>query len=292
VLLGLLASAHPAAAQGELAVIDFQDEPPFVVTAGDARRPLQVLNKPGPKGPGVLWNFSHFKTGGWNDRAFVRYSWWDWNVSKTGHGSDQAGWTGAGAWFRPASGWPGAGPYYLRFRIRINAPLLPQSSNGQCDGDTQMKFFIWNSFTGVGLDRVIMMLHAGSEGGGDDKTRTTLDLRAGVSGSHARASLPNHEWVHVQLAWQWGPERTGFQRIYVNNNVVAKPTAENRRFDDLNAGGANKTWGGAAGPTGLDNQFFIGDITNTGSCVRADAEIDLMDVELATAFDSAWHPGR
>ena len=36
----------------------------------------------------------------------------------------------------------------------------------------------------------------------------------------------------------------------------------------------------------------IGDITNTGSCVRADAEIDLMDVELATAFDPAWHPGR
>jgi hypothetical protein len=278
-----------AAAQSDLAVIDFQDEPPRVVYAGGSR-PLRVVGKPGEKGPGVLWGASHQPSGGWNDRAFMRVSWWDWDVSRVGHDAEQAGWTGAGAWFRPSGGWAAFGPYFLRFRIRINAPILPHTPTRECDGDTQMKFFIWNAFTKAGVDRVIMMLHAGSEGGRSDQTDTTLDLRAGVSGSHARATFRNHEWVHVQLGWRWGPEGDAYQHIWIDNNAQDKPTAQNRRFEDLNANGLRRTWGGVDGASGLDEQFFIGDIANTGSCVREDAEIDLMDVELATEFDPTWFP--
>jgi hypothetical protein len=153
-----------------------------------------------------------------------------------------------------------------------------------------MKFFIWNSFTGEGTDRVIMMLHAGSNAGGSDANQTTVQLRAGVSGSWVRTLFPNRQWVHLQLAWRWGAEGTAYQRIYVNNNNFSAPTAENRQFDDLDMWGTDR-WGPPGGPTGLDNQFFLGDIDNTGSCVSEDAEIDLMDVELATQFDPNWSTG-
>lgn len=280
-----------AAAQGELAVIDFQDDPPRLQASSGSSLPLRLVTDPGPKGPGVLWGASHHPDGGWNNRGFIRYSWWAWDASGVGHDADQAGWTGSGKWFRPASGWLPFGPYYLRFRMRVKAPLLPRAANGRCDGDTEMKFFLWNNFTPAGIDRVIMMLHAGSEAGRDDRTHTTLDLRAGVSGSYARTTIANQQWVHVQLGWRWGPESAGFQSIWVDNNDVATPTAENRRFADLNAHGLSRTWGSPDGASRLDDQFFLGNIANTGSCVRDDVEIDLMDVELATEFDPSWYPG-
>lgn len=287
--VALVAGGATASAQGKLVAIDFQDDPPFAMTWTGGSADLKEVTPPGPKGPGVLWQFRHFAKGGWNDRGFVRYTWWDWNVSRAGHQADQAGWTQAGSRFRPSGGWLPDAPYYLRFRIRVQSPIVPMVRNDQCDGDTQMKFFMWNNFTGRGTDRMIMMLHAGSEGGGDDQQHTTIDVRAGVSGSAARTRIPNREWVHVQVAWRWGAEGTGYQRIYINNNRLDKPTAENREFNDLDADGVSDTWA-PGGPTNLDNQFFLGGISNTGSCVRADADLDLMDFELATSFDPTWYP--
>ncbi len=222
----------------------------------------------------------------------MRYYWWDWDVSQRGHDSDQAGWTANGSLMRPASGWEsvGYGPYFLRFRMRVTAPLLPVTNSSLCD-DTQMKWFLWNNFTGVGTDRVILMFHDGGFSGGDDFMNTSLQLRAGVSGSYAMTHIPNYQWVHVQIAWRWGPESSGFQRIYVNNNNENAPNASNSVFDDLDAWGGTDHWGAPGGPQALDQQFFFGNIANSGSCVREDAIIDISDVEFATQFDSGWYPG-
>jgi hypothetical protein len=288
----LLAPAA-AYAQGEVGVVGFQSAPYTVQGASSTRTLETVGGSRGPKGQGNMWDFAHFGSGGYNNRGFMRFYWWDWDVSRTGHGADIAGWTAAGSAMRPAGGWSqfGQGPYYLRFRMRVNAPILRHADNGQCDGDTQMKFFIWNSYTADGTDRVIMMLHDGAFGGGSETGETTLQLRAGVSGSYALARIPNHQWVHVQMAWRWGPESSGFQRIYVNNNNVSSPNAANNRFDDLDVYGLNDHWGHPSAPQGLDNQFFLGDIANTGSCVREDAQIDVSDFEIATQFDPNWASG-
>lgn len=148
-----------------------------------------------------------------------------------------------------------------------------------------MKFFLWNNFTPDGLDRAILYLMSGSLGGGDDATQTTIRLGAGVSGSRAEALFPNGRWVHVQVGWLWGDAGTAYQRIWIDNNDIASPTAENRVFADL-PGGA---WA-PGGPTGLDSQFFLGPITSTGACVREDALLDMMDFEVASAFDPTWYP--
>lgn len=292
VCAGALLVPALASAQGELGVVGFQATPYNLV--GTSTQTLSIVgSERGPKAQGNLWDFTHFASGGYNNRGFVRYSWWDWDVSRTGHNSEVAGWTAAGGAIRPPSGWTqfGQGPYYVRMRLRINRPILPYPSNGMCDGDTQMKWFIWNSYTGEGTDRAIIMLHDGVRGGGSETGNTTVQLRAGVSGSFAQTVIPNGQWVNLQFAFRWGPESSGYQRIYVNNNNVGSPTVANNRFDDLDVWGQSDHWGHPNGPQGLDQQFFIGDITNTGSCVREDAQIDMADLEIATQFDSAWSGG-
>jgi hypothetical protein len=292
VAAGVLLLPSSAAAQGEFAIINFQAAPPYRAVNGSGQsHDLLVVNSPRPKAPGVLWNYTHQTSGGFMNRPFMRYHWWDWDVSGVGHGSDQAGWTAAGSLFRPAGGWPGNGPYYARFRIRVNSPLVPHAPVGGCDGDTQMKYFIWNGYTPEGTDRVILMFHAGSQFGGSDFNETSIQLRAGISGSYTATRFPNREWVHVQIAWRWGQEGSAFQRIYINNNAIGSPTSENLQFNDLDMNGVADSWGSPSGPPrGLDNQFFLGDISNTGSCVAEDAALDVMDFELASQFDPTWFP--
>ncbi len=280
-----------AQAQGELGTIPFRSTPYTVV--GNTTQGLTLVGaRPGPKGPGSLWNFAQFGSGGHANGPFMRYYWWDWDVSRVGHDADQAGWTGDGSVLRPAGGWSqfGQGPFYLRFRMRVAAPLLEVRGQSACD-DSQMKWFIWNNFTPEGTDRVILMFHSGAQIGGNEMTQTTLQLRAGVSGSWAATLMPNSQWVHVQVGWRWGPESSGFQRIWVNNNSYGSPNAHNNRFDDLDVWGRTDHWGNPNGPQNLDEQFFFGDIANTGSCVREDAIIDIADVEFATQFDTGWFPG-
>jgi hypothetical protein len=175
--------------------------------------------------------------------------------------------------------------YYLRFRIRVLAPLRPYTGSlAGCDNDTQLKWFIWAAFGARGTDRAIMMFHAGSESGGDDATETTLDLRAGVSDAHARTRFTNGEWHDVQIAWRWGADGVAFQRIYVDNDAEASPTAENLDF----SGELMGNWPFPGSAT-LDNELFFGNAVNSGTCLDEDAVIDVMEVELDTAFDPAWH---
>ena len=97
----------------------------------------------------------------------------------------------------------------------------------------------------------------------------------------AQRRAHNHDWHHIQVAWRWGDEGTAFQRIYVDQNDPDNPTAENTAFTDL---GGVWQWPGDA----LDNQFFWCDISNTGSRVAEDAEIDVMDMEIGETFDPSW----
>ena len=267
-----------------LAEVPFDLPPPYHVywDDGASSSELDVYGDPGPKGQGVVWNFEHHDVGGVGDGPFARYSVWDTNVAGIDAGSFTAGWSQTGSLFRPRGGWVDA-PYYLRFRIRIAAPLVPYAGAlAGCDGDTQLKFFIWAPFTEPGTNRIIVMLHAGDDAGGTDPNTTTIHARAGVSGSYALASVPNGEWHDVQIAWRWGDEGTAFQRIYIDNDVEASPTSENLMFDDL---GDHWTFD----PSGLDNQFFWGNIVNTGTCVGADAEIDVMQMQIDDEFDPTWH---
>ena len=83
------------------------------------------------------------------------------------------------------------------------------------------------------------------------------------------------------MAWRWG--NGAFQRIYVDNNREASPTAQNKDFRAI--GG---TWN-FPGNRSLSSQFLLGSIANQGSCVGEDAHFDTMDVEIDTRFDPEWH---
>jgi hypothetical protein len=173
----------------------------------------------------------------------------------------------------------------MRFRVRVNAPLLPHSS-GRSAG---MKWFIWGGFylpdPPGGQVRNITYFYNGAAHGGDDLQYTTVKLGAGVSASSVQALIPNYQWVHVQTAFKWGSEGVGFQRIYVNNNNVGSPTAENMQFNDL----TSQTW--TFPGSALDNQMFWADIVSDNSRIREDAVIDIMDMEIDDQFDPAWYPG-
>jgi hypothetical protein len=267
--------------------IPHQSEP-YVATigAGDTSVPLKLTGRPpGAKAPGVLWNYEHRTADGWNNRNYMRFFWWDYDVSQFDGGDGQAGWYVVGKTMRPGAEWPDV-PYYLRFRVRVNTPILPHSGSS-----AQMKWFIFGfdhpESAGGGHVRNITSFYPGSATGGDDRNTTTIELDAGISQAfNCAARIQNFRWTHIQTAWRWGPKGTAYQRIYVDNNDINRPNAENRTFTSTLSDGA---WH-FPGMT-LDNQVFWGNIISSRSRVREDAQIDIMDMELSTSFDAGWAPG-
>ena len=75
---------------------------------------LEYFSNNGPKTLGTMWNYQHFTSGGVNNRPFVRYTWWDWDVTQASHDAGQAGWYEAGSKFRPAGGGQLKSPHFFK----------------------------------------------------------------------------------------------------------------------------------------------------------------------------------
>lgn len=257
-----------------------------------------------PASSGVGWYSSVVSSGGFNNRGYFDFYWWDWDVSQVpyseppGPTSLPAGYIGtAGNCLSPYTDTT----YYLRMRLKINAPIYAHSALnppvGMPDGDTQMKWFIWGRDGDDGTMRAIVMLYAGNANGnsgacgGTAATQFCIELCAGVTSNCARTLASNGEWVSLQFSWRWGPTGTAFQRIYVNNNTEGSPTASNTSFTQTQCTGHPMGSGEWCfpGTTSLEGQFNVGDIDNTGSAVSDDANVQTSDIALATSFDSNWY---
>lgn len=267
---------------------------------------MTAAARKGASAANIVWEAAIASAGGYSGRSYMDFFWWDWDVS----GLPNATTTSVPAGYSGSMGDCETSfadvTYYLRWRINVASAILAHSvlspPSGLPDGDTQMKYFIWGRDSGEGRDRMILMFHAGNATGnsgacgGAEATQTCLEVCAGVSSSCARTLFTNAEWVHVQIGWRWGQGTgTAFQRLYVNNNTEGSPTAQNTTFTDVECPGQvpphSAPWWCFPGNTSLGGQFNVGDIDNTGSAVREDANIESMDWILATTFDPTWYPG-
>jgi hypothetical protein len=267
-------------------------------SGGDTMNPA---SRKGAAALGVVWDGNIVTSGGFNNRGYLKFDWWDWDVSQLPNQSPDptsvpAGYSGnvgdCETSFAETT-------YYAKFRIKTNAAILAHSvlapPSGLPDGDTQMKWLIWGKDSGEGRDRVIFMLFAGNATansgpcGGVEATQTCVALCAGVSASCAQTLYTNSQWVSVQLAWRWGDEGTAFQRIYINNNTEGSPTASNATFADVACTAHPTTYWCFPGNASLGGEILYGDIDNTGSAVRENADIWSSDFSLGTSFDASWY---
>jgi hypothetical protein len=286
-LLAVLLLPNTAAAQ--FVTVDFQDSTPFTMTFQGGSRDLQTLGPHGPCANGVYWNFTRVApgvgNGGFNNRGFARYTWCDYDVSRTSMGA--AGWTEAGNHFRPAAGWP-TDTFYGRFRIYIEQPIQVASGG---DDSRQLKFFIWHAGVWDGDQRVIGFLDGGSNCGRSDNTHVCFSLQRNINHNTDSASvpIPIGQWAHLQFSWRHGPMGTSFVKVWLNNNTFGSPSAQ-----DLNLSSSPLLPGGTAWPkdnAGYDGQFYIGNGANTGTRFASNFVLRLMDFELDTSFDSTFASG-
>ena len=244
----------------------------------------------GPATGSSRWDFIHVDdSSGWNGRNYMRYTRW-----AKRDGGPNAGFRCDRAKPHPYASIFGDGTSHqcLRFRMRIVKPLTSA-------GSTQMKWFIvGGGGLADGCDRMIVSFYSGSGGhapvrGGSDVRHTHLEINSGVCGAPdaseglTRVLVPNGDWVHVQICWRWGREGTAYQRIYVNNNNIRKPDAEQLQF----VGTPANEWTFPVTRT----YCGWGDIVSDNSSSNTDAIVDVMDVELdvdeADAFDETWYQG-
>lgn len=244
-----------------------------------------VSNTMGAENGTNIWNWSHETVGGYSNRNFMRFTRWS-----TVDGDPESGfyWTPSTSLSPETVAGLSPGPIYVRFRARINAYI---GDGGHSGG---MKWFIFGGPGISGERRMIFWFRNGtaysSAGeslfgqGGTLAGNSVLDMTAGVSGNRCNLLISNSVWVHVQLAWAYTGAAGGpYMRIYVNNNVEGSPNAEHTTFTADAMGGA---W---SYPEGWDTGHWA-DIVSTGSTSDTDAQIDIMDFEFATSFDSSWAP--
>jgi hypothetical protein len=281
----------PARASAQWVKVDFQDPPPFTMKWSGGSQPLYVMTNAGPCGPNVPWNFSHVPAargnGGYADRGYVRWTWCSDEKSRVR--ISPSGWTGAGRLFKPESGWP-ADAFYARVRIFVEQPIKVA---GGGDPFRQFKFFIWHRSVFDGDQRVIGFLENGSNCGKSDGSHICFTLQRNINHRAETATVPLAvgAWSHLQFAWRHGPEGTSFLKVWLNNNNPAKPTAQDLTLDatPLNPKRSSEWFRDDAG---YDQPFQLGNMANTGTKLKDDFVLRLMDFELDGRFDPAWHPEK
>jgi hypothetical protein len=278
----LAALGSPAFAQGVLGRVDFQAQPYSIRNWSGALRTLGVADdQRGPKGPGHLWDFSHQTSGGWNNRNYVRFHWWEYDAS--GVPEETAGFFLPGAFIEPTAQWQNGVEYFFRMRIRFNQPIVPEPSNGETANN---KFFIGNIGSGGG-DRIMIHLRSGQSQGSCMLNRTLYPaathvgtrISQNISDDCAGGPLRVGVWEHVQYAFRFGGPGTASVKLWLNNNNYGAPTHQ-----DVNW---STTWNVSRSQmnAGMDLGGYLSDQ------VENDVTWDLMDVEIANSFDSSWYPG-
>lgn len=211
---------------------------------------------------------------GWNGRNYLRYT----RRAET-NGDPDEGFSIPWGTVAPAGGWASlaTSPICLRCRLYVEAPLTRSSRNSSA----QMKWFI---FGGPGLpdgtSRGILFFERATDGtygaGTNDAQEITVRLGAGVGSTFTGVAVPVGRWHHLQVCWRYG-NGTGYQRLYLNTNVEAAPTAQR----------AGLTW---TFPPSFGSTYWAS-VTATNAYTATDAVFRVMDVELDDAFDPAWAPG-
>lgn len=224
-----------------------------------------------------MWDWSHHANGGpVNDCPFMRYHWWDFDLS--GDSGGTAGFTQTGDLFTPAGGWPNPGPYYIRFWIRVNAPIIPKAG---ADADHIIKWFKWNGDVDDGDNRVFLQMGPGSAlAGHTDAEGIVLSLEHNIDhNNEAHIFVPaDDQWHAVQGAWRHGTVGTGYVKLWLDADNASESTPTHQ---DTSLGG---TWNFNA--LGYDSQFWWGDQSNSpGAEVDETAEFDTCLIELASTFD-------
>ena len=281
--------SFPAPASGQWVSIDFQDTLPFSMTYQNGTRDLMPLGSYGPCANGVYWNFTRVApgagNGGFNNRGYARYTWCDYDVSRTSMGA--AGWTEAGYHFRPATGWP-TDTFYGRFRIFIEQPISVAAGG---DNNRQLKFFIWHAGVWDGDQRVMGFLDGGSNCGASDNTHVCFTLQRNIAHDTdtAGVAIPVGQWAHVQFSWRHGALGASFVKVWLNNNNLAAPSAQDLNLTSVPQRPGGATW--VKDNAGYDAQFYIGNGANTGTRFASDFVLRLMDFELDSSFDPTFTSG-
>lgn len=281
-LLALAVSA-PAQAQGVLGRADFQTSPFTMRSWTGSVQTLSNVNaqQMGPKGPGHLWNYTHESVGGWNNRRFIRFYWWEYSAS--GIPEESAGFFFSGAAIEPSGQWQNGVEYFVRARIRFNQRIQPTAPNGTTANN---KWFIGN--IGQGGDARIMIHMRSGESGGVCGLNQTLYPGATHVGTRisqniyedcAGGPLRVGQWEHVQYSFKFGGPGVGAVKLWINNNSYNQPTSQ-----DLNW---NRPW--SMDRAQMNSGFHLGGYLSDE--LENDATWDVMDFEIATTFDGAWYPG-
>lgn len=265
--------AHGQTQETVLFRLDFQQHmnPGYRVTfPRSGANPITTSLQPGR---GTNWNYTHFASGGWNDRAFVRFYWpRTFNQGSCGfYFSPNAG--------QPAGGWYVNAPYYIRLRLRAVTPV----GDG---GTVNNKFLLWNQGSG-GDERIMLHMSNGanSRAGiinpvGTDATHfgfngsRNIGPPAGNGWDGAGKALRIADgWHHVQFAFQMGSNP--YWKMWANNNDFNNP-------DDVSPG-FTSSW--SIVPDGM-GAFNIGSFLTDPP--GSDVLWDLMDLEIGTAFNPSW----
>ena len=275
----------------------FQDTSPFLQTNWDTT--TSSLNEFTDGGPGACngvnwWNFSHVTSGGWNNRAYVRWLWCDFDTAGPGgFTSGQAGWFDGGG-FTPSGGWQTSRTYSTRVRLYFESGLIRYVTGGS-ENDHHFKFLLLAP--GTSSERPIMFVMPGNydpfdEGAGtafggscDGNVTTQICISFQRNINHftqaAYALVPVGEWVHIQLLHRTGADGVAFVKIYVNNNVEGSPTSQDTDFDGTAWGTPNYAGG-----------FNVGQAANQGTATDGDFAVRIMDFIFGDGgFYPTWFPG-
>lgn len=236
----------------------------------------------GPKGPGTLWDYEHITDGsGWNGRSFVRFRWWDFDVS--GIEEQEIGFFFDGARLTPPpDGWRDGAEYFIRFRVRIHS--TPVAVGGESGTTVNNKFLITNS------GGVRLMLHMRSADGSACGTfdpiqyppqdwvsmRISRNIDGPDDGYCANVPVPTAQWTHLQYSVRYGAAGSVFVKAWVNNDDYSRPTA-------VDATGSE--WP----QVGMEGRWQVGAYVSDPSA--EDVSWDLMDLEVAATFDPTWAAG-
>jgi hypothetical protein len=273
--------------------VDFQDSLPFTMAWPGGSRDISVHGAAGQGScaNGVYWSFTRVapgaNNGGYNNRGYVRYTWCDYDVSRVDGGP--SGWSAGGNFFRPAGGWP-ADTFYGRFRIYIEQPMFVLSGGHNI---RQMKFFLWHQGVWDGDQRVIGFLESGPSCGRTEAQAVCFTLQRNILHytDTSTVPLPVGQWSHVQFSWKHGAQGTSWLKIWLNNNSLQNPTAQDLSLSGLPAlPGGTSMW--FKDNAGYDAGFNIGNNANPPNTrFSSNFVYRLMDFQLDSVFNGAWAPG-
>jgi hypothetical protein len=156
----------------------------------------------------------------------------------------------------------------------------------------QMKFFLWHTGVYDGEPRVIGYLESGPNSGRSAKQFVCFTLQRNIFHYEDTATVPLlvGQWSHLQFSWKHGARGSSWVKVWLNNNSLQKPTAQ-----DLNLSGIPTVPGN--GPqwvkddAGYDGTFHIANNANPPNTrFASDFVFRLMDFQLDSAFDATWAP--